>query len=204
MRGKLKKKTGAVIIGGMTLLLAAGCEAHRADETVSANTANAVSDDTPGFVTISFPYVKQPGDSSNQFAVWVEDEMGRYVKTVFVTDFTALGGYESREDAVPQWVDKSGIREGTSENIDAVSGATPQTGTKRYEWECVDDIGNPVAEGEYKICVEGTVNKDSQVLYTADIMVGSHAMTAQAQPEYYELIGNTDMIGDVTVEYIPH
>lgn len=204
MRGKLKKKTGAVLIGGMTLLLAAGCGAHRANKSVPADAANAVSVDTPGMVTITFPYVEQPGKSSNQFAVWVEDEMGRYVKTVFVTDFTALGGYESREDSVPQWVEKSGIREGTSENIDAVSGATPKTGTKQYEWECVDESGNPVTEGEYRILVEGTVNEDSQIVYTADIMVGNHAMTAQAQPEYYELTGDTDMIGDVTVEYIPN
>lgn len=204
MRGKLKKKTGAVLMGGMTLLLAAGCGVHRANKSVSADSANTVSVDTPGLVTIAFPYVEQPGNSSNQFAVWVEDEMGRYVKTVFVTDFTALGGYESREDAVPQWVDKSGIREGTSENIDAVSGATPQTGTEQYEWECIDESGNPVTEGEYKIRVEGTVNEDSQIVYTADITVGSHAMTVQAEPEYYELTGDTDMIGDVTVEYIPH
>jgi len=52
--------------------------------------------------------------------------------------------------------------------------------------------------------VEGTVKEESRVIYTAEITVGNKAMTAQAEPEYYEITGNTDMIGTVTVEYTPN
>lgn len=206
MRGKLKTKTRTrtVLMWGALLLLVSGCSAHKEDKEVSVESSDVTADDLPGVVTVSFPYVEQPGSSSNQYAVWVEDSFGNYVKTVFVTDFTVLGGYESREDSVPEWVDKSGIRDGTGENLDAVSGATPQTGNEEYVWACIDEYGDAVPEGEYKILVEGTVREESRIIYTADITVGSKAMTAQGEPEYYEITGNTDMIGNVTVEYIPN
>lgn len=206
MRGKLKTKTRTrtVLMWGVLLLFVSGCSAHREDKEVLVESSEVTADDLPGVVTVSFPYVKQPGASSNQFAVWVEDSFGNYVKTIFVTDFTVFGGFETREDSVPEWVDKSGIRNGTGENLDAVSGATPQTGTEEYMWACIDEYGDAVPEGEYKILVEGTVKEESRVIYTAEITVGNKAMTAQAEPEYYEITGNTDMIGTVTVEYTPN
>lgn len=204
MRGKkLKRRHRAVMYAGLTLVLASGCTLHSKSEKVSSDSAKTVPDNMHGIVTISFPYVEQPGEQSNQFAVWVEDENGTYIKTIFVTDYTAFGGYETREDLVPEWVDKSGVSKREREDLDAVSGATPQSGVEEYEWMCVDENGDPVPSGEYKILVEGSVKQDGRILYTTDITVGSKAMTAQGQPEYYELTGDTDMIGNVTVEYRP-
>ena len=46
---------------------------------------------------ISFNYNKQQGPGSNQYAVWVEDEAGAVVKTLFVTAFTSMARLQ------PQW-----------------------------------------------------------------------------------------------------
>ena len=34
---------------------------------------------------VSFNYQKQAGPGSNQYAVWIENEKGEFVKTLFVT-----------------------------------------------------------------------------------------------------------------------
>jgi len=62
-----------------------------------------------GRVEISFPFVRQSGSASNQFAVWIEDKQGNFVKTLFVTDFTAQGGYRTRKEGIKTWVQRSNI-----------------------------------------------------------------------------------------------
>ena len=63
---------------------------------------------------VSFNYQKQAGPGSNQYAVWIENEKGEVVKTLFVTSFTTKGrvrgneqpmrGYVKRPNCVPTWV----------------------------------------------------------------------------------------------------
>ena len=63
---------------------------------------------------VSFDYQSQAGPCSNQYAVWIEDEKGDVVKTLFVTSYTTKGrarggeqpkrGYIVRPACVPTWV----------------------------------------------------------------------------------------------------
>ena len=63
---------------------------------------------------VSFNYQKQAGPGSNQYAVWIENEKGEVVKTLFVTSFTTKGrvrgneqpmrGYVKRPNCVPTWL----------------------------------------------------------------------------------------------------
>ena len=41
-------------------------------------------------VEVNFDYKAMSGFASNQFALWVENENGDVVKTMFVTDFTGV------------------------------------------------------------------------------------------------------------------
>jgi len=66
---------------------------------------------------VSFNYQKQAGAGSNQYAVWIENEKGEFVKTLFVTSYTTKGrarggekaqrGYIVRPTCVPVWVKTS-------------------------------------------------------------------------------------------------
>ncbi|MCD8029788.1 MAG: DUF2271 domain-containing protein [Bacteroides sp.] len=47
-----------------------------------------------GKLEITVDYKRQDGRGSNQYAVWVEDAVGNLVKTLYVTQFTADGGYK--------------------------------------------------------------------------------------------------------------
>ena len=63
---------------------------------------------------VSFDYQRQAGPGSNQYAVWIENEKGDVVKTLFVTSYTTKGrarggeqpkrGYIVRPACVPTWV----------------------------------------------------------------------------------------------------
>ena len=187
-----------------TFLLLAGCSGT----PVQPNTV------PPGqaAVTITFEFQRQSGYASNQFAVWIEDADGQYVKTLFATRFTVKGGYKNRPDSLPVWVEKSGLA--NMSNVDAITGATPQSGVLTYIWDLTDLNGSPAPDGTYRFCVEGTLRWKNQVYYTGQIEIGGASASASAEAQYtYEGAADqpalsenapeNNMIGSVTATYTP-
>ena len=126
---------------------------------------------------VSFNYQKQPGAGSNQYAIWIENEKGEFVKTLFVTAYTSKGrarggekaqrGYIVRPTCVPTWVKTSKAEEKTDKQLDAVTGATPQnSGIQTLTWDFTDEQGKTVAQGTYKVKVEATLYFESDIIYT--------------------------------------
>ena len=126
---------------------------------------------------VSFNYQRQPGPGSNQYAVWIENDKGEFVKTLFVTSYTAKGrsrgaeqpkrGYIVRPACVPVWVKTSKAEEKTDMQLDAVTGATPQAGgVQTFTWDFTDEQGKAVPQGIYKVKVEATLIFDSDIVYT--------------------------------------
>ena len=76
---------------------------------------------------VSFDYQKQAGPGSNQYAVWIENEKGDVVKTLFVTSYTTKGrvrgneqpmrGYVKRPNCVPTWVKASKPARSPTKNL---------------------------------------------------------------------------------------
>ena len=83
---------------------------------------------------ISFKF-QRGGIASSQYAIWIEDEAGRLVRTLYATSFTAKGGYEYRKEALPVWVGKAKPQAMSSIQVDAITGATPQNGLLTYQWD---------------------------------------------------------------------
>lgn len=127
-------------------------------------------------VEISFDYERKPGGGSNQYAVWIENEKGEVVKTLFVTSFTTKGrvrgneparrGYTFRPACVPTWVKHSNVANMSDEEIDGFTGATPQSGKQVFTWDFTDTDGKVVAKGKYKVCVEATLKNEYRMLFT--------------------------------------
>ena len=191
------------ILLGICMILLVGCAAQTTATTVHRQ------DD---IVAITFDFSKQSGYASNQFAVWIEDANGKLVKTLFVTQFTANGGYEKRPDAIPVWVERSGIAKDTA--LDANSGATPKSGLLRYVWDLTDETGARVADGTYTFYVEGTLRWKNHVLFSGEIDLNGEAVSAEATAQYTYLASEdqaalTDessehaMIQNVAAAYIP-
>ena len=126
---------------------------------------------------VSFDYQRQAGPGSNQYAVWIENEKGNVVKTLFVTSYTTKGrarggeqpkrGYIVRPACVPTWVKTVKADEKTDQQLDAVTGATPQAGgTQTFTWDFTDEQGKAVQQGDYKVVVEATLFFDSDIIYS--------------------------------------
>ena len=126
---------------------------------------------------ISFNYQRQAGPGSNQYAVWIGNEKGEVVKTLFVTSYTTKGrnrpgeepvrGYVKRPACVPTWVKASKAQEQTDQQLDAFTGATPQTdGTQTFTWDFTDQQGKTVPKGTYTVNIEATLIFDSDIIYS--------------------------------------
>lgn len=159
---------------------------------VSALFASCAS--KPGSLELSFNYTKQAGPGSNQYAVWIENAKGEFVKTLFVTLYTTKGrarggeqpkrGYIVRPACVPTWVKISKAEEKTDVQLDGVTGATPQNGgVQTFTWDFTDENGKAVPQGTYKVKVEATLFFDSDIIYTGTFTTkdkpGSIALTSE-------------------------
>jgi hypothetical protein len=154
-------------------------------------------------VEITFNFTRQSGSASNQFAVWVEDSTGRYIKTLFVTQWTAKGGWKTREASIPFWVRKSNLSNMEKTQIDAVSGATPRTGTFTYTWDGADNLGKLAPAGDYVIILEGTLRWENQVVCRAPIRIGGGPAQANINIEYSgDSTAERTMIGNVSVKVL--
>ena len=149
---------------------------------------------------LSFSFTRQSGSASNQFAVWIEDAQGRYVKTLYAARYTANGGWKRRESSIPQWVKQSGLADMNKAQVDALTGATPGAGTLTYRWDGTDSRNTAVPPGDYVIRLEGTLRWENQVLYSAPIRLGQGAAAPEASAEYTGNPGaERGMISNVTV-----
>ena len=133
---------------------------------------------------ISFTFTRQSGVASNQYAIWIEDAQGRYVKTIFATRLTANGGFKNRPTSIPLWVKQSKLNAMPKAQVDAISGATPSTSSVTYKWDGTDFNGAAVADGDYVLILEGTLRWENQAYYRAPITLGSGAVAAQVSVEY--------------------
>ena len=156
-----------------------------------------------GQVEISLTFQRLTGFATNQFAVWIEDEAGDYVRTVFATRYTADGGWKPRPLSLALWVEKSALPEMPLNTVDAFSGATPRPGEQTYVWDCKDDAGRTVPVGEYVVCIEGTLRNEDVVIYTAKVEIGGPTKEAEVKTEYFgKETDDRRMLGDVKIKYV--
>lgn len=170
----------------------------------AAETTDPVSGSLTGELEITLNYKKIDDIASNQFAVWIEDSSGKVVRTLFVTSFTADGGWEFREDALTVWVERSGMGSENAPDIDTFSGATPKSGPQSYIWDCTDLEGQPVPAGEYHFFVDATIFWEDAALFEGTIVLGGEEATAVAEPVFSnDEAAASDMITDVSATYRP-
>jgi hypothetical protein len=168
----------------------------------SENTVDEAEAPVSG-VEMTFRFNRASTHAANQFAVWIEDENGALVKTLFVTDFTAAGrGYLRREDSVASWVKAADPETMDDEALDAISGATPRSGILEYRWDLTDQSGERVSSGIYVVKLEGTLYWSSRILYSARIdtereEIGDVLVT-RSEPENPE---NEDMLEEFSVVF---
>jgi hypothetical protein len=138
-----------------------------------------------GIVTISYTLSRKQVWASNQIAVWIEDDKGNFVKTLFATDYMAKKkGFKARPMMCPEWVKAADLHNLAQAQIDAISGPTQKPGKVSLEWDCTDAKGNPVASGVYVYKIEGSIYWENRVLWTGRISVGDKPDFSDAAAVY--------------------
>ena len=138
---------------------------------------------------VSFNYQRQDTHGSNQFAVWIENDKGEVVRTLFVTAFTTKGrargneelvrGYVKRPYCVPTWVKDVNANSLSDSDLDAYTGATPkESGIQSFTWDLKDSKGAVVANGNYKVFVEATLFDSSIVTYSGSFSTANTGAVA--------------------------
>lgn len=160
---------------------------------------------SPGKVTVSYSLDRLNRMASNQLAIWVEDDDGRYIDTLYVTRFTAEGGYTRRPDSLVEWVNVMRRSQFDQEEIDAFSAATQQPGRYEIVWDGIDFEGNPVPHGAYVVKLEGNIYWKNRILWECRFDVGLQRARAQ-QEVFFTTPGAESMkrlVDDVVVEFRP-
>ena len=161
-------------------------------------------DNKKGVLEITVDYHQKVKWASDQYAIWVEDADGNYMNTIFVTKYsTTKQAYTERPDCIPVWVSKANPASMDNTQIDAISGATPDSGIYTYTWDLKDKNGKQVPAGTYTFVLEATLDGGSRVIFKNNIEIGKAPVTVEAIPEYTqpEHEKNKDMIGAVTARY---
>ena len=173
-------------------------------QQAAANTPENEPETSAGVLTVELSFARAGTMASNQYAVWIEDADGELVKTLYVSSFTADGGYARREESLPTWVAKANPAEMEAAAVDAITSATPQSGLQRHSWDGTDENGDAMPSGKYHVFVEGTLYWTSSVLYSGSFEWGGDTAAVEMIPVYTEEDNETnkDMITQVSAEYV--
>ena len=153
---------------------------------------------------ISFSYTNVRRIASSQFAFWIEDMEGNYVDTLYVTQWTAQGGFRRRPTSISQWVSTARPADMQQSEIDTISGVTPRPGDYLVTWNFTDRNGNPVSGRHYRYFIEATMNFNDHALFTGIVTLGE-ALTHNPTPVFSPPDTRFhNMISNVRVAYSPN
>ena len=127
-------------------------------------------------------------DLPPQTALWIEDAQGNFVKSIYVSGFSA--NVKENQVVLPEWAGASEFQ------VDAVTSASIPAGRHTYEWDMTTTNGNQVQDGKYVVKIE--VHHWPSFHYqlvSAEIMVGTSEKTT--------VVREGNLVPFVEVEFIP-
>jgi hypothetical protein len=147
-------------------------------------------------------YLVTSDDASRFTAVWLENEAGELVKTLFVSSELAQGAFTVEGDICPDWIKKSHWEKASQAEVDAVSGPTPTAGSGSLTFD-LKKYG--IAPGIYSLCMQIHIHDNYNILYTGKLSLGDKPSETQAEvfysPTRYE--SAEDLLRDVRAQFTP-
>ncbi len=148
---------------------------------------------------ISFEVNKKEGiQPSYSTAIWLENQHGEIVKTLYVSEYLSLGGFNDLKSC-PDWSKKSRWAMTPRAEADAVTGATPMIGNRNYDFAFSKGELPP---GRYKYFIEVHLLEEFNELYSGEIDVPCNMIKSKTQvtylPEKHPKAG--DILSNITLE----
>jgi hypothetical protein len=153
------------------------------------------------YITYDWSRIRTHG--SNQVAIWIEDTKGNHIQTLFATKFTSKGGYKYRPVSLSEWTAKFDLKNAKPEEIDAVTGATPQTGPQALIWDGKDRSGKRMPNGKYIVRMEANILDADKMFFEGVIELGGADQKTAGKITYSrpELASGQVLFKNVQVEY---
>lgn len=154
-----------------------------------------------GKLEISY-LVSSSVDGSRYTAVWLENEGGALVKTLFVSTELAQGAFTVEGDICPDWIKKSHWEKATQAEVDAVSGPTPTAGSGTLSFD-LNKLG--ISPGVYVLFMQVHIHDNYNILYKGTIRVGQEPAEAQVEVFYSptKYAAAEDLVRDVSMRFTP-
>jgi hypothetical protein len=155
-----------------------------------------------GELEISYQFNPGKGvEPSYQVAFWLEDEQGKFVKSVLVAEYLSYGGF-SDPRICPDWSKVAEWEDVPEQEFDAVTRPTPPVGGHTLKIDCRE---RGIPPGSYFYCVQVHIVENYNVLYKGQIRIGEKADESLAKPSYApeKHPEGGDVLSDVKARYIP-
>lgn len=160
------------VIAILLVLLLAGCVNTQTKSSEASNSLPATSISTMelppylGLVELEFDY--RLNDEAAPFVIWVEDDEGNFIKTIFITN-DCLQDIEGTKQRFPHWSAQISAKQ-KPEDFQELSSAEPKNGRLTYVWDTTNETDRSVQEGTYHMMLEGLVS-GKNVFYHAEVPV---------------------------------
>ena len=151
---------------------------------------------------LQISYLVTSDDASRFSAIWLENEGGDLVKTLFVSNELAQGAFTVEGDICPDWGKKSHWEKASQAEVDAVSGPTPTVGSGSRSFD-LKKLG--ISPGDYFFCMQIHIHENFNILYKGQIHLGEKPAEAQAEVFYSpaRFAGEQDLLRDVKAQFTP-
>jgi hypothetical protein len=151
---------------------------------------------------LQISYLVTSDDASRFTAIWLENEKGELVKTLFVSNELAQGAFTVEGDICPDWGKKAHWEKASQAQVDAVSGPTPSAGSGSLSFDLKKQ---GILPGVYFYCMQVHIHENYNILFRGKILLGEKPAEAQAEvfysPARYE--SAQDLVRDVKARYTP-
>ena len=153
-----------------------------------------------GFLEISYQFnMPQKFEPSFQTVIWLEDQDGQYIKSLFVSDYLAYDAYDQLEicstwSKVADW-------ENVPEVIfDAITMPTPYIGPNVFKVDCAKE---KLVPGVYHYGIEVHIADEYNIMYRGKITIGKKDVENLPKISYNpdKVEGAENVISDVKARY---
>jgi hypothetical protein len=175
-------------------------------------TVNNIVADATGTLTVTYklnPCLDSMIDVTWARVVWLEDNTGKYAKTLSITEWMTTTGWQPQytENALPHWNKYANWGSAPKAEVDAVTKATSQIGPNYGVNTVTTQVTDlKIKPGTYTCCVEVNVIDNYNIMLKAQIKIGSVAdqavgATPVYTPSQHPSAG--DIVSNLTVNFTP-